>query len=389
MTHFETRAARVGANDQIEPRSISVPIFQSSTFSFDDPRAVAEALRRPDRGYVYSRLRNPTVAVLEKAVADLEGGTDALAAGSGMGAINTVLLSLLRAGDHVIAQTRLYGGTFRVLSDLAERFGVEITYISGTDVDEFDAAVRPETKVLYLETIANPTTAISDLPGLLQASQKAGVTSVVDNTFATPVLCRPIEYGADIVVHSATKYLGGHDDVCAGIAVFADNELYLKVWNHAIELGAAIDPFAAWLVLRGLKTLPLRVARHCSNAAHLAQRLAVHPGVSAVHWPGLPEHPNHLLATRVLDHYGGVLAFEVAGGRGAAEAVLGRLTGVLLAPSLGGPETLVLHPASTSHRELDSAELEKAGIQEGLIRVSVGLEHPEDLWNEFEQALKE
>ncbi len=305
-----------------------------------------------------------------------------------MGAITTVLLALLRAGDHVIAQRSLYGGTHALLADLAERRGVEVTHVSGDDPEEVRAALRPETRLLYLETVSNPTTRVTDLPGLIAVAKRAGVVSVIDNTFATPLLCRPIEHGADIVVHSATKYLGGHSDVLAGIAVFAEAEPHRAVWRHSLELGAAVDPFAAWLTLRGLQTLALRVRRHCETALDLAGRLAAHPAVTAVHYPGLPTHPDHELARRLLpDGHGGVLSFDLAGGREAARTFTESVRLASLAPSLGGVHSLVLHPASTTHRQLSDEELAVAGIGAGLVRMSVGIEHPEDLWADVEQAL--
>jgi methionine-gamma-lyase len=241
--------------------------------------------------------------------------------------------------------------------------------------------------MLYLETIANPTTRLADLPALLAVGREAGLRSVVDNSFASPILCRPLEYGADVVVHSSTKFLAGHSDVTGGIAVFADDEVYRSCWKNAVELGATADPFAAWLTIRGLHTLGLRMRRHCDNAAHLADRLALHPAVEAVHWPGRREHPDHDLARRMLSGFGGVLAFDLAGGREAGRNFLAAVSLAQLAPSLGGVETLVLHPASTSHRELDTQALQAAGINEGTVRVSAGLEHPDDLWRDFEQAL--
>jgi methionine-gamma-lyase len=234
-----------------------------------------------------------------------------------MGAINAVLLALLRAGDHVIAQRCLYGGTFSVFASLASRYGIDVSYITGRDSAELTAALRPESRLLFLETIANPTIAVADLPALLTAGRAAGLTCVVDNTFATPVLCRPIEHGADIVVHSATKYLGGHDDVTLGLVVSASREMHRALWKSSVDLGVAADPFAAWLTVRGLKTLALRMGRHCANAAFLAERLVAHPAVAAVHWPGLAGHPDHATAGRLLSGYGGMVAFDVAGGREA------------------------------------------------------------------------
>jgi methionine-gamma-lyase len=387
VTHLDTRAVRVLAPALARSRPVAVPIYQTSTFAFDDQSACADALLHPDRGYAYSRHANPTTRALEDAVADLEGGVAAKAASTGMGVINAVLLALLRPGDHLIAQLRLYGGTHSVLSGLTNRFDIDVTYISGSDPDELAAAWRPETKILYLETIANPTTEVADLPGLLAVGRAAGLTCVVDNTFATPMLCRPFGHGADVVVHSASKYLGGHDDVIAGLAVFTDRELYERVWRFAVDLGVVADPFASWLVLRGLKTLPLRMERHCANAGHLACLLDGHPKVTSVRWPGLPDHPSHKLAERILDGYGGMLSFDLAGGLLAAQKFLARLRCAVLATSLGGPETLVLHPASTSHRELDAAAQHAVGISDGTVRVSAGLEHHEDLQADFEKAL--
>jgi cystathionine beta-lyase/cystathionine gamma-synthase len=385
--HPETRAIHPVVPDLGPSRPVSVPIYQTSTFAFADAAACAAALNDPSAGYAYSRYRNPTTNALENALADLEGGAGAIATSSGMGAVNAVLLSQLRAGDHVIAQQCLYGGTFAVFADLAARYGIEVSYISGRDPAELGAALRPSSRLLYLETIANPTAAVSDLPGLLAAARAAGLTSVVDNTFATPMLCRPIELGADIVIHSATKYLGGHDDVTLGIIVAADAEQFAALWHHTAELGVAADPFAAWLTLRGLKTLALRMDRHCATAGFLARQLAAHPAVAAVHWPGLESHPDHAVAAQILSGFGGVLAFDLAGGRAAGLAFVEALRLAALAPSLGGAETLVLHPASTSHRQLDSAQLAAAGVSAGSIRVSAGLEHPDDLWADFAQAL--
>ncbi|GHF66916.1 trans-sulfuration enzyme family protein [Kitasatospora xanthocidica] len=369
-------------------RPLGVPLHQSHLFAFETGEALVQAHEGPDGAFFYNRFGNPTVRSLEDAVADLEGGVGALAAASGMGAINSVLLALLRSGDHVIAQRSLYGGTFALLADLAERRGIEVTHVSGDDPAELEAALRPHTRLLHLETVSNPTTRVTDLPGLIAVAKRAGVVSVVDNTFATPLLCRPIEHGADIVIHSATKYLGGHSDVLAGIAVFADPELHREVWRYSLELGATVDPFAAWLTLRGLQTLALRVRRHCDTALDLAGRLAAHPAVTAVHYPGLPGHPDHELARRLLpEGHGGVLAFDLAGGREAARAFTESVRLASLAPSLGGVHSLVLHPASTSHRQLSDEELAAVGIGVGMVRMSVGIEHPEDIWADVDQAL--
>ncbi|MEV4219813.1 aminotransferase class I/II-fold pyridoxal phosphate-dependent enzyme [Nonomuraea sp. NPDC049725] len=383
----ETRAVHLPQPPVEGSRPIAVPLYQTSGFVFDDPAVMADAMSRPDGSFVYGRYGNPTVRSLEEAVADLEGGAAAIATGSGMGAISTVLLGLLKPGDHLIAQRALYGGTAAMINELAARFGVEVGFVPENDPDALRAAVRPETRLVYLETIANPMGRVADLPGMCVAARELGVPVAVDNTFATPMLCRPIEHGADIVLHSTTKYLSGHTDVVGGLAVFADDALHRKTWHFAIELGASADPFAAWLTLRGLQTLALRMERHCANTRLLATRLAEHPAVAAVHWPGLPSHPSYELAGKLLPDFGGVLAFDLTGGRAAGEWFMRSVRLALLAPSLGGVETLVLHPATTSHRALPAEELARHGIGEGTVRIAVGIEHPEDLWADIEQAL--
>ncbi len=385
--HPETRSVHLPRPDLNGSTPISPPIYQTSGFSFDDPEVFADGMSRPDGAFTYGRHSNPTVRAMEDAVAGLEGGAGAVATGSGMGAISSVLLGLLKPGDHVIAQRALYGGTAQLLADLAARFAVEITYVPEDDPAAVLAAVRPASRLLYLETIANPMTQVADLPGMCGAAREAGLVTVVDNTFASPVLCRPIEHGADVVVHSATKYLSGHSDVLAGVAVFASAELHRRVWSYAVEVGATADPFAAWLVLRGIQTLPLRMARHCANTRALATRLAGHPAVTAVHWPGLPSHPSYDLAAKLLPDFGGVFSFDLTVGREAGEAFMRAVRLARLAPSLGGVETLVMHPATTSHRSLGPAELAAAGIGQGTVRVAVGIEHPDDLWADFAQAL--
>jgi cystathionine beta-lyase/cystathionine gamma-synthase len=383
----ETRTVHLPQPQLNGSRPIAVPIYQTSGFAFDDPAVFADGMSRPDGAFVYGRMSNPTVRSLEEAVAGLEGGVGAVATGSGMGAINSVLLGLLKPGDHLIAQKPLYGGTAGMINDLVERFQIAVSYVSEADPEALRAAVRPETRLVYLETIANPVTQVADLPGMCAVAREAGLISVVDNTFASPILCRPLEHGADVVVHSTTKYLSGHSDVLGGIAVFASDELYRKVWSFAVELGATADPFAAWLTLRGIQTLSLRMERHCFNTRELATRLNDHPAVSAVHWPGLPSHPSYELAAKLLPDFGGVFSFDLAGGRAAGERFMGSVRLALLAPSLGGVETLILHPASTSHRMLTVEELARNGIGEGTVRVAVGIEHVEDLWADFEQAL--
>ncbi|SEF88304.1 methionine-gamma-lyase [Thermomonospora echinospora] len=395
--HPQTRAVHPPVIRPVDSTPLTTPIYQGHLFSFEDAKTMAAAFEGPARtvdggdghsAFFYSRQGNPTVRSFEKAVSDLEGGADALATGSGMGAVNTVLMTLLRSGDHVIAQRSLYGGTYVLLHDLAERWGVELTHVSGDDPDEVRAALRPNTRLLYLETITNPTTQVVDLPALASVAREAGVLTVVDNTFATPMLCRPLEHGVDIVLHSATKYIGGHSDLLAGVVVCADPAVHHRIWSHATELGGSTDPTTASLAVRGLATLPLRVARQCENALFLARRLAEHPAVERVYYPGLPSHPQHAIARRLLDGgFGGVLSIDLVGGREAGRRFTESLRLVAMAASLGGTKTLVLHPASTSHRGLDAQALAAAGIGEGTVRLAVGIEHPDDLWNDLEQAL--
>ncbi|TDB76590.1 aminotransferase class I/II-fold pyridoxal phosphate-dependent enzyme [Actinomadura sp. KC216] len=385
--HPQTRAVHPPVTVPAGSRPLSVPLYQGHLFSFDAADDLAGAFHGPDEAFFYARMANPTVRSLERAVTELEGGAGALATSSGMGAVSTVLLSLLRSGDHVIAQTTLYGGTFAMFQDLAERWGVEVTYVSGDDPAEVQDALRPATRLLYLETIANPNTHVTDLPAFTAAVQGTGVLTVVDNTFA-PVLCRPLDHGADIVIHSTTKYLSGHGDVIGGLAVFADPDVRQRVWQYSTELGAVADPFSAWLTLRGLATMPLRVARQSATALDIARRLAAHPAVTRVHYPGLPDHPQHELARRLLpDGSGGVLAFDPAGGRDAGRVFSEAVRLISLGPSLGNVASLVMHPASTSHRQMDAATLAAAGIGEATVRLSIGLEHPDDLWSDIDQAL--
>ncbi|MET0235281.1 MAG: aminotransferase class I/II-fold pyridoxal phosphate-dependent enzyme [Kibdelosporangium sp.] len=378
--HRETRAARLTAPDPGRP--VAVPLYQTANFTFDGPDEVAEAMSGPET-FAYSGYSNPTTRALEDAMADLEGGAKALVTASGTGSINSVFQTLLRHGDHVIAQRELYGGTLSILQNLTERWGVEVTYITGVDPAEVTGALRPTTKLLYLETIANPTGHVPDIPALAAEAKRNGLVTAVDNTFATPLLCRPIEHGADIVLHSATKYLGGHHDVVGGVAVFTDEDLYEQTWRHSIKLGVIADPFAAWLILRGLKTLPLRVARQNKSALMLAERMAEHPAVSTVYHPGLPTHPSHSRAKNLLDGYGGTFAADTEDAR----AFMGNLKLILNAPSLGGTESTVMHPATTSHRHLTAEALREAGISQGMIRLALGVEHPADLWADVEQAL--
>jgi methionine-gamma-lyase len=388
MAGFGTRAIHGVELPAPTERPLSTPIFQTSTFVFDDAERFAHALHQPREGFVYSRYENPTTAALEALMADLEGGVEATAAASGMGAIASVLLGLAAAGDHLLLQHDLYGGTFSLATAVASRLGIETSFVDASDPTAVKAALRPSTRAVYMETIANPTMAVADLPAVAEVAREAGVPLVVDNTVASPYLCRPIEHGASVVVHSATKYLGGHSDVIGGVAVFADRDLHRRAWHTMLDLGASADPFAAWLVLRGVKTLPLRMERHSANAARVAELLADSPKVERVYWPGLVGHPTHDVAKRVLDGFGGMLSFDLRGGREAGRRFIEATRVAKLAASLGGVETLVAHPASTTHRQLDAEALAAAGIGEGMVRMSVGIEDAADLLEDLTAALE-
>ncbi len=378
--HPDTRMVHIEAPAPATSSPLAVPIYQTSSFAFDDPESIADGLHRPDGGYAYSRFSNPTVRALENAVADLEGGAAAIATASGMGAISLLLHSLLSAGDHVIAQREVYGGTHAQLRDLEKRFGIGVTRIDGHDPAELRAELTPRTKVLYLETVANPTGHVSDLPALTPVAREAGVLTVVDNTFATPIFCRPIEHGADVVVHSATKFLGGHSDVTGGVAVFAGRARYEEVWEHAVEFGTTADPFAAWLIIRGLHTLGLRMERHAANVTRVAGWLAGHPAVSRVTLPQ-PGAAKHLTG------FPGAFCFDLADGREAGVRLMSRLRVIKAAASLGSTQSLILHPASTTHRQLTPEQLRESHLSPGTVRIAVGIEHPDDLVADLEQAL--
>jgi methionine-gamma-lyase len=360
---------------------VVMPIVQATTFSFETAEEFERVMREEEHGYLYSSLRNPTVDELNGAMASLEGAEAAQAFASGMAAIAGALLPNLRSGDTLLCPRQLYGNTYAFVERHVRPLGVEIVYL---DVRDPGAWARPA-RVRYVETLANPGFPLADLASL--ATTKGGGLLVVDNTFASPALCRPLEHGADLVCESATKYLNGHHDVAAGV-VAGRADLVEAARQHRYETGGMLDPFAAFLLRRGLKTLTLRVERHSRNALELARFLSGHPAVRAVRFLGLPHDPDHELACRQLDDWGGMIAFELPT-RDAAYRVLDGLELCARATSLGGVETLASHPASTSHRQLSDEQLAESGISQGLLRVSVGCEDGADLLADFERALKQ
>jgi O-acetylhomoserine/O-acetylserine sulfhydrylase-like pyridoxal-dependent enzyme len=371
-------------------RPVGLPVYRTSAFVFDSAESYADVLGNRAPGYVYTRIDNPTVDAFAMAVAALEGAEAAQAFASGMAAISTTLLTFLSAGDHVVAQRSLYGGTYALFAHVLPRFGIEATLVDS--VDAAAAAVRPETRLVYGETIANPTLDVADLPGLAAVAHDNGALFVVDSTFASPVVCRPLEWGADVVVHSATKYLGGHTDATGGVAV-GSAELMRQVRALRSDLGGSMAPDEAFLLHRGLATLPLRVDRQCESALAFATALAAHPRVAAVAYPGLPDDPGHDLATKLFDarrgstRYGAVVTIAPRGPREAGQAMCNALRLAHNATSLGGTVSKVSHVASTTHRQLDDAALLAAGIRPSAVRVSIGLEDPDDLVADFARAL--
>ena len=375
-----TRAVHARAGSSGPGTPVVAPIVASTTFEFETAEEFGRVMSDEEYGFLYSRLRNPTVEDVNAACAALEGAEAAQAFASGMAAIAAAFHVTLRPGDTLLAATQLYGNTYSLIERHVRRLGVEVVYADAAD----PAAWERPARVRYVETIANPGFPVADIAAIV-ATKGDGVL-VVDNTFASPVLCRPLEHGADIVVQSATKYLNGHHDVTAGV-LCGSRALVEDARAHLIDTGAVLDPFPAFLLRRGLKTLAPRVERQCRNALTVARFLAEHPKVERVHYLGLESHPQHDLARRQLDGFGGVLAFEVAGGRGAGERVMDAVELCTRATSLGGVETVISHPASTSHRQFTAEQLALAGVSEGLLRLAVGCEDGDDVVADLDAAL--
>jgi len=370
------------------PGPLVTPIFANSTWRLSSAQDGAElAVATAPEAY-YSRWGNPTVRELEDALADLEMGVRALATGSGMGAIASAILAFVDGGDHVVAGASLYTATTEIFTRLLPRFGVRTTFVDPREAGAWKAAVRPDTRLVYIETPANPTMMITDLREAVAAAKSVRATTLADNTFASPVHQRPIEFGVDVVLHSATKYLGGHSDVVAGAIVTRTKALFDRVWFVYKMLGPTLGPFEAFLVRRGLKTLPLRMEAHTSNAQRLAEFLEGQKAVRVVHYPGLKSFPQHALARQQMSGFGAMLSFELTGGYRAGKRFVESVDVASLAVSLGGTETLVQHPASMTHGPLTAEERRVSGISEGLVRVSVGLEDSDDLIADFDQAIR-
>ncbi len=382
-----TTAVHAGEEPAVQMGSLSVPVYQSAVFAFPNAEEGAAIHEGEKPGYFYGRMGNPTQAALEKALAQLEGGAAALAFASGMAAISTTLFTLLGAGDHIVAPESHYATTGALLDQVLVPLGIQVTFVDATNPEQYAAAIRPETKVFYLESPANPTMKLVDIAAVVRIARERGVKTVMDNTFATPFNQRPLAFGVDVVVHSATKYLGGHGDLMAG-ALVGNQEIVRKArWHTHKILGGVIAPMNAWLVLRGLKTLALRMERHNANALAVAQFLSGHPKVKAVHYPGLPSSPQHALARAQMQGFGGMISFDI-GGVEEGRRLVNSLRLCSLAVSLGDVSTLIQHSASMTHASVPRERRLAVGITDGLLRLSVGIERVEDIIEDLKQGLE-
>lgn len=386
---FATRQIHAGKHDN-GVGALCTPIYQTSTFEFDTVQQGGARFAGQEEGYIYSRLGNPSLTQVEEKLAALEGGEAALATASGMGAISSALWSSVEAGDEIVASDTLYGCTFALLNHGMSKFGVSVKFVDFADLAAVKAALTEKTKVVYLETPCNPTLKVVDIAEVAKIAHEynKNIRVIVDNTFCSPYIQQPLSLGADAVVHSATKYINGHGDVIAGF-VISDAEFIGKCRMFGLKdmTGAVMDPFCAFLILRGLKTLEIRMQKHCANAKAVAEFLYDHPAVEKVYYPGLIDHPGHDIARRQMRDFGGMLSFEVKGGRAAGVKLVNALHLVTVAVSLGDAETLIEHPASMTHSTYTEEELAASGIAAGLIRLSVGLENAEDLIADLKQAL--
>lgn len=374
---FDTIAIHAGQDPDPTTGAVSVPIYQTSTY-------VQEALGR-HKGYEYARTQNPTRSALESCVAALESGTHGVAFASGMAAI-TALAMTLRAGDHTIVSDNTYGGTFRVFDKVLRNLGLDFSFVDTSNPDAVRASVRPSTKLIFVETPTNPVMRLTDISATAEIAREHGLLLAVDNTFMSPYFQRPLEHGADVVVHSTTKYLNGHSDGVGGVLIVRDADLADRLYFLQNAAGAILSPMDAWLVLRGIKTLGVRMRQHDANGRRIASFLAEHPRVERVLYPGLASHPQHELALRQMSGFGGMIAFET-GSLDNARAVLESVTVCVLAESLGGVESLICHPASMTHASVPAAERDRLGITDGLVRVSVGIEDIDDLIEDLDRAL--
>jgi len=384
---FESATIHEGYDERAMLGSLSTPLFQTSTYTFPSAEKGEHRFKGEEDGYIYSRLGNPTIAVLEERIATLENGECSLAFGSGMAAISSVLIALTKTGDHIISSIGLYGCTYGLLKMMEDKYHITHDFSTMASKEALRSLIKQETACIYIETPINPTMAIIDLEMVADVAKEYNIPIVVDNTFSSPYLQRPLDLGCDVVIHSATKYIGGHGDVVAGLVVGKEEFINSVAMTTQKDIGGIMSPFDAWLLLRGLKTLPLRMDRHCDNAEKIYEKLSKHPKVKTVYYPFDPNHPDYKIAQKQMRRGGGMISFEIEGSKRDAQTLLNTLSFIKLAVSLGDAETLIQHPATMTHAVVPEADRLKMGITDQLIRLSVGLEAWEDIWEDLEQAL--
>lgn len=385
--HVETQAIHSGRINDEQFGSLATPLYQTSTFTFKNAEQGANRFAGEEEGYIYTRLGNPTTRQLEMRLAAMEGTEDAAATSTGMGAVSAALLANLACGDHLIASKALYGCSFALINHQLTKFGISVTFVDMEEPNNIKAAIKENTKLIFLETPINPNLVVLDLEKICAIAKNNNLLSIIDNTFLTPVLQQPAKFGADLIVHSATKYLNGHGDVVAGI-VCGTFEMINNIKMTVLkDIGATISPHDAWLIIRGLKTLPIRIERHCQNAQSIAEFLESHPMISQVYYPGLPPHSGYKFIGKQMKAAGGVIAFELKGNINSGAFFINHMQLFSIAVSLGDAESLIQHPASMTHSPYTPEERKAAGISDSLIRISVGLEHVDDLISDLKQAL--
>ena len=385
--HFETKVVHSGYDSKNHLGSLSTPIYQTSTFTFETAEQGEKFFAGEEEGYIYSRLGNPTVTALQEKVADIEGGEACLAFGSGMAAISAVLLSLTKANDHVLVSQGIYGCTYGLLTLMEEKYQISHDFSTMESEEQMKELIRPETACIYLETPINPTMKVIDIEMVVRVAKQYNIPVVVDNTFSTPYLQKPLEIGCDVVVHSATKYLCGHGDVVAGLAIGTKELMSHIAMTTQKDIGGIMAPFDAWLLLRGLKTLPVRMDRHCENTKKLAEWLSEQPLIKAVYYPGDTSHPDYAITKKQMKQGGGLFSFEIDGTKQQTQRFINNLQMIKIAVSLGDPESLIQHPASMTHSPVPEDVRLSMGITDQLVRLSVGLEAWEDIRDDIQQSL--
>ena len=383
---FNTKLIHAGAYED-EFGSATVPIYQTSTFKFKNAQHGADCFSGKTKGYIYTRIGNPTIRAFEQNIAELENGFDGIATASGMGAVSSVYMALLGAGSHIVSSDAVYGPARGILEQDFSRFNVEASFVNTSNTDNIIKAIKPNTKVLYIETPANPTMEITDIAACAAIAKKHGLILVVDNTFCSPYLQKPLDLGADVVLHSITKFINGHADIVGGVIVAKDEKIYKQIRHSMVYMGCNMDPTQAYMVLRGVKTLAIRIERAQENAMKVAEFLASHPKISWIKYPGLKTHPQYELAKKQMKGFGSMMSFGLKGGFEAGEKLMNNVHLALLAVSLGGVETLIQHPASMTHAAISKENKLAAGITDDLVRFSVGIEDVEDIIEDLKNGL--